>query len=57
MSTSGKYGPLARVGARHCLYYVSCLSVTNLFHVLFKYFIVIIKKLEMLYVVLNIIAC
>ena len=37
--------------------YVLCLSVTKLFLVLFKYFIVIIKKLEMLYVVLDIIAC
>ena len=59
MSTSGKYGPLARVGARRSLffYYVLCLSVTKLFLVLFNYFIVIIKKVEMLYVTLNIIAC
>ena len=46
-----------RVGARRCLYYVFCLSVTKLFLVLFKYFIVIIMKVETLYVVLNIIAC
>ena len=46
-----------RVGARRCLYYVLCLSVTKSFLVLFKYFIVIIKKVEMLYVVLNVITC
>ena len=34
-------------------YYVLCLSVTKLFPVLFKYCIVIIMKVEMLYVVLN----
>ncbi len=45
-----------RVGAIRCLYYVLCLSVTKLFLVLFKYFIVIIMKVEMLYLVLNIIA-
>ena len=38
MSMSGKYGP-----------YSLCLSVTKLFLVLFKYVIVIIKKVEMLY--------
>ena len=60
MTAAGKYGPLARIGARRCLYYVLdivCLSVTKLFLVLRKYFIVIIKKVEILYVVLNIIAC
>ena len=46
-----------RVGARLCLYYVLCVSVIKLFLVLFKYFIVIIKKVEMLYVVLNKIEC
>ena len=46
-----------RVGARMCLYYVLCVSVIKLFLVLFKYFIVIIKKVEMLYVVLNKIEC
>ena len=50
----GQIGLLAMVGARLCLYYVSCLSVTKLFLVLLKYFIVIIRKIEMLYVVLNI---
>ena len=34
MSASGKYGPLARVGARRCLYYVLCLSATKWFLVL-----------------------
>ena len=38
MSTSGKYDP-----------YSLCLSVTKLFLVLFKYFIVIVKKVEMSY--------
>ena len=62
MCTFSKYRPLVdnehvghilppRVGARRCLYYVLCLSVTKLFLVLFKHFIVIIKKVEMLYVV------
>ena len=58
MSTSGKYGPLGlEQDGAYIRPYVLCLSVTKLFHVLFKYFIVIIKKVEMLYVVLNIIAC
>ena len=55
MSTSGKHGPLGldQDGA-----YVG-LSATTLFLVLFKYFSVIIKKVEMLLVVglLNITAC
>ena len=57
MSTSGKYGPLGlgQDGAYNI--YVLCLSVAKLFIVLLKYFIVIILKVEMLYVVLNIIAC
>ena len=49
-----------RVGTRRYLYYVLdtlCLLMAKLFLVLFKYFIVIIEKVEMLYVVLNIIAC
>ena len=50
MSTSGKYGPLARGGARRCLL---GLSSTTLFLVLFKYFNVIIKTIEMFFVVLN----
>ena len=57
MSTSGKYGPLGleQDGA----YYVGLLglSATMLFLVLFKYFSVIITKVEMLFVVLNITAC
>ena len=56
MSTSGKYGPLG-LGQDGAYNYVLCLSVTKLCFVLFKYFIVIIMKVEMLYVVLNIIAC
>ena len=62
MCTFSKYRPLVdnehvghilppRVGARRCLYYILCLSVTKLLLVLFKHFIVIIKKVEMLYVV------
>ena len=38
------------------LIFVLCLSVTKLFLALFKYCIMIIKKVDMLYVVLNIIA-
>ena len=57
MSTSGKYGPLeldqdgAYVGPIRFIgdNVVSC--------VLFKYFSVIIKKVEMILVVLNITAC
>ena len=56
MSTSGKYGPLGldQDGAN-----VFGLSATTLFLVIFKYFsvCVIIKKVEMLLVVLNITAC
>ena len=54
MSTSGKYGPLGldQDGA-----HVFGLSATTLFLVIFKYFSVIIKKVEMLLVVLNITAC
>ena len=33
-------------------YYVLCLSLTKLFFVLFKYFVIIIKKVEMLHVLL-----
>ena len=55
MSTSGKYGPLG-LEQDDAYYYVLCLSVTKLFLVLFKYCIMIIKKVDMLYVVLNIIA-
>ena len=54
MSTSGKYGPL---GLDQDSAYVLGLSATTLFLVLFKYFSVIIKKVEMLLVVLNITAC
>ena len=57
MVDNERVGQIAMVGARRCLYYALRLSVTKLFLVLFKYFIVIIKKLEMLYVVLDIIAC
>ena len=52
MTTSGKYGPLG-LEQDGAYYYVLCLSVTQWFLDLFKYFIVIIKKVEMLYVVLN----
>ena len=52
MSTSGKYGPLGLDQDG-----VLGLSATTLFLVLFKYFSVIIKKVEMLLVVLNITAC
>ena len=54
MSTSGKYGPLGldQYGA-----YVLGLSATTLFLVLVKYFSVIIKKVEIVLVVLNITAC
>ena len=54
MSTSGKYGPLGLDQDGAC---VLGLSATTLFLVLFKYFSVIIKKVEMLLVVLNITAC
>ena len=56
MSTSGKYGPLG-VEQDGAYYYLLGLSSTTLFIVLFKYFSVIIKKVEMLFVVLNTTAC
>ena len=48
--------PMVEQDGAIIMYYVLCLSVTKLFLVLFKYCIVIIKKVEMLYVVLNITA-
>ena len=55
MSTSGKYGPLYGLGKTVPI--ILCLSLTKLLILLFKYCIVIIKKVEMFYVVLNIVAC
>ena len=57
MSTSGKYGPIGVEQDGSYKNDVLCLSSTTLFLVLFKYFSVIIKIVEMFFVVLNITAC